>query len=606
MAGQGSTGGGRSARVRAARRRRRAQLRQRSVLGVILLVIVAMVGFGVLFGIHTVGSAVRPNGSGSAFYTPRVAVVGVADRSVPTAVDAEVLKANEHQAGAVLTGGRCPASGWATLSAGHPVEVSCDIRVTDLGVVEDWADRQAEAARSGGTLGALAAAGQECISAVGPGAALAAARPDGTVADYLDVDAFVAAQHNTACPVTIIDAGDRTDEVVAALAALDDWTVVVTGVGGTPQAQPIYRLATTLPGWLTATSTDRTGIVTLADLSRTLRAVVAGQDAVSAPGVLQVVENGGVSSNRLAEHVAQTNRLVSPPYGPIAVLALLFALGAFVGGGLWWQERRSRRPGTAAEDVDPDDLEVGSAQGNAVTTSLAALALLAAMLPAGLLAAGAVGWWRTGGPEASLVGSVVVIWIITAAVAWLAARVVASRTSGGAPDPADIRRHLPTAAAVVTFTIHLGDAALGGFLHRSSLLAPRPMTQFQGFGGAAMAVLVVSGLVLLAVVSAPWWRRGQPAKASSSPTKRRQPPMPYAVLWRPITMAAVLVALVLGIVWAARPPTAGDVLGFVIAAMWCSATGWMLVRATSPAAPTATTDAASAGEAGAATRAGRR
>ena len=51
--------------------------------------------------------------------------------------------------------------------------------------------------------------------------------------------------------------------------------MIVTGVGRSPGSndpslQVIYRLGTTLPGWLTSASTRREGIVTLTDLTRTL------------------------------------------------------------------------------------------------------------------------------------------------------------------------------------------------------------------------------------------------------------------------------------------------------------------------------------------------
>jgi|GEM_PF-3875950 len=550
------------------RRWRRAQQRQRSVLGVILLAVVAVVGFGLLLGIHTLGGAVLPHGTAAGIYTSKVAVIGVTDRTAPTQTDNDVLKSGDHQAGAVLTQGRCPASGWATLSAGTEVEVSCDIEVTDLGVVDNWADRQAEAARTGGELGALAGAGAQCISAVGPGAALAAARSDGTVADYLDVDSFVAGKYRTSCPVTLVDAGDRTDEIVAALAAQDDWTVIVTGVGGRAEAQQIYRTQTTLPGWFTAASTGRTGIVTLADLSHTLRTVIAGEQADTDPGALQVVENGGVPPDRLAEHVEQTNRLVAVPAGPIGILAALVGLGALVAVGLWWQ---GRRPGP---ESDPNT--------GAVRSAVTALAVLAATFPAGLLAAGAVGWWRTGGPEASLVGSVVIIWLVVAAVVGAAARLIASRQATGA---GLLQHWLFPAAVVVTFALFLGDAALGGFLHRSSLLAPRPMTDFHGFGGAAMGVLLTSGLAALGLVTAPWWRAlaervARDDTGAAAEKKERRAPLPYALLWRPITAVAVTVGLVLGMVWASRPPTAVDVVGFAVAVAWCGVTGLLLRRST--------------------------
>ena len=62
------------------------------------------------------------------------------------------------------------------------------------GRVVDWDARRAAAAATRGDAhpGTLAAAVPGCVAAVGAGAALAAARPDGTVAAYATLDEFVA------------------------------------------------------------------------------------------------------------------------------------------------------------------------------------------------------------------------------------------------------------------------------------------------------------------------------------------------------------------------------------------------------------------------------
>ena len=51
-----------------------------------------------------------------------------------------------------------------------------------------------------------------CVAAVGRGAALAAARPDGTVAEYATPDTFVAGGEKLSCPVTLVDAGAASDQ----------------------------------------------------------------------------------------------------------------------------------------------------------------------------------------------------------------------------------------------------------------------------------------------------------------------------------------------------------------------------------------------------------
>ena len=77
------------------------------------------------------------------------------------------------------------------------------------------------------------------------------------------------------CPITLVDAGPLSDQIITQLANRSDITLIVTGVGpvagsSDPSLQVIYRLGTTLPGWLTSASTRREGIVTLTDLTRTL------------------------------------------------------------------------------------------------------------------------------------------------------------------------------------------------------------------------------------------------------------------------------------------------------------------------------------------------
>ena len=80
---------------------------------------------------------------------------------------------------------------------------------------------------------------------------------------------------DSTCPITIVDAGPLSDQIITELANRKDITLIVTGVGPNagsddPSLQVVYRLGTTLPGWLTSASTRREGIVTLTDLTRTL------------------------------------------------------------------------------------------------------------------------------------------------------------------------------------------------------------------------------------------------------------------------------------------------------------------------------------------------
>ena len=160
-----------------------------------------------------------------------------------TDVDREVIGSRpaEVQAGAVSIRtryiGECAAAGWATLGAGRRTTVDglCSPEVVN-GAVNGWDGFLAAAAarRGDARLGTLAAATSGCVAAVGPGAALAAARPDGTLAAYATVDEFIGRGLATTCPITLVDAGDRSDEVIDALADDDTRTLIVTGIGPAP------------------------------------------------------------------------------------------------------------------------------------------------------------------------------------------------------------------------------------------------------------------------------------------------------------------------------------------------------------------------------------
>ena len=213
-----------------------------------------------------------------------VVVVGVTDRSSLTGSDRVLIDSHsgEVQFAAVSVRpryiGDCAAAGWATLGAGRRTSVNglCDPRV-DAQRVTDWPQRLAAAAAHHGdaALGTLAASVPGCVAAVGPRAALAAARPDGTVAHYDTVDHFLADGLATPCPLTLVDAGQQSDHIIKALADRPHVTLIVTGIGppagsDDPSLQALYMLPAAAAGWLTSASTRRDGIVNLTDLTATL------------------------------------------------------------------------------------------------------------------------------------------------------------------------------------------------------------------------------------------------------------------------------------------------------------------------------------------------
>jgi hypothetical protein len=167
--------------------------------------------------------------------TGTVVVVGVTDRSSLTGSDLALIDSHSNavQFAAVSVRpryiGDCAAAGWATLGAGRRTSVDglCDSRV-ERQRVTDWPQRLTAAAAHHGdaVLGTLAASMHGCVAAVGPRAALAAARPDGTLAHYDTVDHFLRDGLATPCPLT--SASTRRDGIVN----LTDLTATLIAAGG--------------------------------------------------------------------------------------------------------------------------------------------------------------------------------------------------------------------------------------------------------------------------------------------------------------------------------------------------------------------------------------
>jgi hypothetical protein len=449
----------------------------------VLLVLLGVAIFAGLRWMSTLPEAPEP----SPIFTEQVVVVGVTGRPQLTEVDKQVISArlNEVQAAAISIRpryvGDCAAAGWTTLSAGRRAAVGglCTPEVGD-GAVVDWAERTRAAAANRGDarLGTLADSVSGCVAAVGPGAALAAARPDGTLARYQTVDEFLTGSMATTCPITLIDAGDRSDQVITALAADDTRTLIITGIGPPPGSddpalQVCYRLGTTFPGWATSASTRRTGILTLTDLTRTLADFGAGQPAAEAPaidGSPLAVDRATLTVDGIAEHLAAVAALSDTIPGAYRVLGGLAALVVAV--GVFGAVRRDARVARAAATV-------GSA------------------LPGAMVLTGAVPWEYSDRPLVTLSLTAVAAWAVVAAVAYGLSRLVAV--------PPVI---VASALIVAIFT---ADAALGGPLQPGSLLNSRPIhaLRWYGFGNSTFAAYASTGLLLAGYLASRLLAAGQ-------------------------------------------------------------------------------------------------
>ena len=442
---------------------------RRAWVGLLLVLGVIFLG---LRGIH----ALADQPEESAIFTDRVVVVGVTGRPELTPTDRAVLGAHlgDAQAGTMSVRpryvGDCAAAGWTTLGAGRRAAAGglCTPEVQG-GMVTDWPARQAAAAarRGDAQVGTLAGSTKGCVAAVGPGAALAAAKPDGSVAAYQSPQEFLAGGMQTRCPITIVDAGPLSDQIITELANRKDLTVIVTGIGPNagsddPSLQVVYRLGTTLPGWLTSGSTRREGIVTLTDLTRTLIEFGGPTSSVAVDGSPFAVYDAALTVDRIDAKIKSIAALSDA--APIGYLALGLAGAAlFVIMVIWVLRGRFGFP-------------------KLVLTFLA-------VVGAAMMLTGALPWEASGLPGLFL-SLLVATWsLILTVLALLVGRVARVPNVIAA-----------TALTVAAFTI---DAALGAVMEPGSMLNSRPIfgLRWYGFGNVTFAAYASAGLLLAGYVA---------------------------------------------------------------------------------------------------------
>jgi hypothetical protein len=441
--------------------------------GWILLLIVLGAVFVGLRGIH----ALADQPEESAIFTDRVVVVGVTGRPNLTPADRVVLSSHlgDAQAGAVSIRpryvGDCAAAGWTTLGAGRRAAVGglCTPQV-ESGKVTDWSARQAAAAarRGDAQLGTLAGSVKGCVAAVGPGAALAAAKPDGSVGAYQSPQEFLAGGMKTNCPITIVDAGPLSDQIISQLANRKDITLIVTGVGPNPGSddpslQVIYRLGTTLPGWLTSASTRRDGIVTLPDLTRTLIDFGGpASSSVAVDGSPFAVYDANLTVDGIDAKLSSIAALSDA--APIGYIALGLAGAVLFVIMVFWVVR-----------------------GKFELPKL--ILTLGGVLAAAMMLTGAAPWQYSDSP-ALFLSVLVALWlVILTPLALMVGRLASVPNIIAA-----------TAITVAAFTV---DAALGAVMQPGSMLNSRPIygLRWYGFGNVTFAAYASAGLILAGYIA---------------------------------------------------------------------------------------------------------
>jgi hypothetical protein len=432
----------------------------------VLLLVLVFLGLRL---VHTLQPQPRP----VSVATRSIAVVGVTARYQLDAGDRAVLDAHsqEVQVGAVSVRpryiGDCAAAGWATLGAGRRTAVGglCEPHVREQRVI-DWPRRLAAAAAQHGDaqLGTLAGSVPGCVAAVGPGAALAAAGPDGTLSHYATARQFLTSGLPTPCPITLIDGGEDSDQVVATLVKRPGTTVVVTGVGPAPgfhsqDLQALYAVPTNPAGWLTSASTRRGGVVNLTDLTRFL--IDFGTDnahrSLPVDGAPFQIIADAVTADTAADHldaIAALSHAVQRGDLALAITgAILLAMAAI---GI-----RAHR-----------------------YAMVRVVAAAATVLPAAMMLTGAVPWARTSLPA--------VILTLTVTGSWAALTLTVLTAAKHLKVPVAA---MGAAMTVAAFTV---DAALGAVMEPGSMLNSRPVNggRWYGFGNVTFAVYAAAALVL--------------------------------------------------------------------------------------------------------------
>lgn len=269
----------------------------------------------------------------------------------------------------------CAGDGWATISSGRRAAVGGLCRQPVNLVPEGRGARVMDVSKIGqyntdlgfpshvGLLGDAVHKAGKCVSAVGPGAALAGADSTGRVDLYAASPATASAEAWTRCPVTIADLDDlvrpvldgtrtevlrRIDAVVAQILAATPagTTIVVAGISDNWKAR-LRAAMVSGPGFthrsLGSDSTRQSNLVILPDLTATLLDVTkipAPETLVGAP----VRSSGGPQSGlraevrRLTIQAAEPEvlKVAGPQFYPKFMISqlVLYALGVLA---LWFR-----------------------------------------------------------------------------------------------------------------------------------------------------------------------------------------------------------------------------------------------------------------------------
>ncbi|CCH76460.1 conserved membrane hypothetical protein [Nostocoides japonicum T1-X7] len=435
----------------------------------------------------------------------------------------------------------CPIDGWLGISsgaraAGPGPDGKVARRTTDPcppispvvdGRVRDWPVYEHSAASNRfdahlGLLGDEAKRGGVCITAVGPGAAVAAARSDGSVDRYADYDPARLAAELAACPIAVVDVGSVRDpadvapgEAVPAATKEEQVEDVDARIGAVTAAAPKgadillgslsdagrserLRLAAAQgpaygPGTLDSPSTRQPGLIQIQDLTVTVldRAGLPVPDDLGGAVLGSHPADSGSESlardrlRHLVDYDQASHEVHSlvPPFfnGVVYTQLVIYALVALFWKGKIGSERTRLRAIQAARIV----------------------AVVASTVPAASFLANLLPWWRFESPMLGVVGAVALFVALLSAVALLGPW---GRTLFG-----------PMVVVTTGTMLVLGiDVMTGSRLQLSSLMGLQPVIggRYYGMGNVTFALFATSALLLATVVANHYVVAGRPRVAA--------------------------------------------------------------------------------------------
>jgi len=426
----------------------------------------------------------------------------------------------------------CPIDGWLTLSAGDragqpddgtrtppcpPIPAVHNSFVTGWDALGTSAADRPYGSRLG-TLSRVLASTGRCISAIGPGAGLAAALPaGGAVPRFQQFDVATLPLALAGCSTNLVDVGALRDErdaglaergqpvvsheqqlaavdqrvaqVLSAAPTADVIVVSLADAGLRPRLQVVLASGQRFPpGTLHSPSTRQPGLVQLDDITATIldhAGVAVPRQVSGAPLSLLAARNNSpaLAQRRYAALVDYdlASRSVQPVVYPFFVTWVALMLVALAALAVSWSRH------------------LGSDRWRESTRSWVRKGLVVfGAVPAATYLANIVPWWRAPWPPAALV--------LTTAV-WSAVLGAIALRGGW--------RHSPMgpvgAVAALTFVVLAVDVMNGSSLQVASLLGLNPIVggRYFGLGNVAFALLAAAAFLVAITLSSHLVRVGR-------------------------------------------------------------------------------------------------